>query len=597
MARCSILVVVLGLVSQSALLAQQDLASGEVWHIRAITDDSIRDWDANIHGMVQARDLAIAGTLDDPVRQDRRHETLIQYYQGVRVYGGSLARQTASGATVSIFGTLLTGIALDPVPGLSIDQALTVMRNVSGGTPLDTDIPELIIFRTLSETYALSYRAMMSDGNTYYVDASSGEVLQTVDEVKTQSAVGVGTGAVGDGKKIATTQTAGTFRSHDQLRPAPVLTYDTRGSEIAFQRLDGSGSAVDSDFPTDSDNTWTNPAVVDAHVHTGWTQDYLYKQQGWKGVDNRNGLAMNIVHSGFKMNAHFRRLWSDGRGVFAYGVTNTGVPITSLDVVAHEVMHGVTSAALYQRTGSGLGFQLQYHPPRWQSATYEGDSYPCENTTFGGRPASCDSFGRYRTVSNHPGAINEAFADVIGTATELYFHAKGPGPSLLQGDYKNGEDIVGFGPVRTLDIPRSMNIASGVPFPDHFTRTASFIVVETGDGRLSIVPWAIFDGRLTQNGFDGGGVHQNATVLGHAFYLAIEGGQNHSSGFTVKGVGFGNRLQIERAFFRAMTVLMPNEPTMQVAASATIQAAVDLFGANSTAAQAIREAMHAVGLR
>jgi len=199
-------------------------------------------------------------------------------------------------------------------------------------------------------------------------------------------------------------------------------------------------------------------------------------------------------------------------------------------------------------------------------------------------------------VSNHAGAINEAFSDVIGTATEFYFHAKGPG--VLHGDYKNGEDVVGFGPIRALDDPRSMARA-GVRFPDHYARTFQWIVINVG-GRL--VPsryWIIIDGELIYVGgfWDNGGVHVNATVLGHAFYLAIEGGRNHTSARTVQGVGFANKHQIEQAFFRAMTVLMPNEPSMPVAASVTVQAAVDLFGANSTAARAIREAMQAVGLR
>jgi Zn-dependent metalloprotease len=595
MKRWSFLVVVLSLVSQSAMLAQQDPASGEELHIGATTIDSIREWDANIGGMVQTRDLVVHVTFDDPVLQDRRHETLVQYYQGVRVYGGSLSRQTLRGVTVSIMGTLLTGIALDPVPGLSTDQTLAVMRDVSGGIPVGTDVPELIIIRTLSATYALSYRAMMSNGKTYYVDASSGEVLWTVAEVKTQSAVGVATGALGDRKKITTMATAGTFRTHDELRPAPIRTYDTEGDHGAFSRIDREGLAFDSDFPTDSDNTWTNPAVVDAHVHTGWTQDYLYKQQGWKGVDNRNSPIMNVVHSGYKNNAHFRPLSSDGRGIFAYGVTDAGIPITALDVVAHEVMHGVTSAALRQRTGDGLGDSLRWYPPGPTSVTYNGRSYSCSWTTFDGYPPACSN-GRWLTVSNHAGAINEAFSDVIGTATEFYFHAKGPG--VLHGDYKNGEDVVGFGPIRALDDPRSMARA-GVRFPDHYARTFQWIVINVG-GRL--VPsryWIIIDGELIYVGgfWDNGGVHVNATVLGHAFYLAIEGGRNHTSARTVQGVGFANKHQIEQAFFRAMTVLMPNEPSMPMAASVTVQAAVDLFGANSTAARAIREAMQAVGLR
>jgi Zn-dependent metalloprotease len=64
----------------------------------------------------------------------------------------------------------------------------------------------------------------------------------------------------------------------------------------------------------------------------------------------------------------------------------------------------------------------------------------------------------------------------------------------------------------------------------------------------------------------------------------------------VQGAGNANRAQVERAFFRAMTVLMPNAPTMQLAGAATVQAATDLYGANSAVTTAIRQAMQAVGL-
>ena len=36
---------------------------------------------------------------------------------------------------------------------------------------------------------------------------------------------------------------------------------------------------------------------------------------------------------------------------------------------------------------------------------------------------------------------------------------------------------------------------------------------------------------------DNGGVHINATIVTHAFYLAIEGGTNRTSGLSVQGVG------------------------------------------------------------
>ena len=43
----------------------------------------------------------------------------------------------------------------------------------------------------------------------------------------------------------------------------------------------------------------------------------------------------------------------------------------------------------------------------------------------------------------------------------------------------------------------------------------------------------------------------NSTLFSHAFYLAIEGGRNATSGVSVTGVGAANRAQIEKVFFRA----------------------------------------------
>ena len=78
---------------------------------------------------------------------------------------------------------------------------------------------------------------------------------------------------------------------------------------------------------------------------------------------------------------------------------------------------------------------------------------------------------------------------------------------------------------------------------------------------LLVVPLVFVDGTpVFLEGIDSGAVHWNSTILGHAFYLAIEGGQNATSGRTVEGVGAANREDIERVFFRAMTDLMPPQP-------------------------------------
>jgi Zn-dependent metalloprotease len=95
---------------------------------------------------------------------------------------------------------------------------------------------------------------------------------------------------------------------------------------------------------------------------------------------------------------------------------------------------------------------------------------------------------------------------------------------------------------------------------------------------------------------DNGGVHINSGIVNHAYYLAIEGGTNTISRLTVQGVGTANREQIEKSFYRAFVFLLPASATFSTARAATIQAARDLYGANSAAAQAITQAWTAVGV-
>jgi thermolysin len=95
---------------------------------------------------------------------------------------------------------------------------------------------------------------------------------------------------------------------------------------------------------------------------------------------------------------------------------------------------------------------------------------------------------------------------------------------------------------------------------------------------------------------DNGGVHINSGISNQAFYLAVEGGTNRTSGLGVQGVGAPNREQIERVFFRAYTQMLPANATFAIARTATIQAARDLYPSNTTVERAVTEAWTAVGV-
>ena len=85
------------------------------------------------------------------------------------------------------------------------------------------------------------------------------------------------------------------------------------------------------------------------------------------------------------------------------------------------------------------------------------------------------------------------------------------------------------------------------------------------------------------------------TIATHAFYLAVEGGTNRTSGQTVTGVGAANRDKIERVFFRGFTTLTSNA-TFSLARAKTIQEARTLYGAGSAVEAAVTQAWNAVGV-
>ena len=125
---------------------------------------------------------------------------------------------------------------------------------------------------------------------------------------------------------------AGGFRTHDQFGRRRSGTFDTFGSDATLNRhSQPPGSTVDSDFSVDADNTWSDPAVVDTHVHAGWMEDYLFKQHNWTGVDNRRGTISTAVHSGLVNNAFFISppFGAEGAAMFVFGRTAGGVPMTN----------------------------------------------------------------------------------------------------------------------------------------------------------------------------------------------------------------------------------------------------------------------------
>jgi bacillolysin len=537
------------LICVSVLTAQSPsrFPSGTI----AVTTQSaalLRQWDATVDSLVRAGQLVRRKVQTDTLLPGRTHERYDQYASGVRIAGGDVARQTRSGSTESIFGTLHDVSELRTDPTLPEADARQIFERLSARpVPLDRPV-ELVILPKDDGRYVLTYEThIWTEGGWMrtYVDAHDGEVVRQYNDLHTQAAaVGTGTGVLGDRKKISARAMNGRFIADDALRPPTLITYDMqRNHSRTDAYLDGVYQPTSSDIANDGDNVWTDGANVDAHVYLGWTYDYYFKRFGRRGLDDRNAPIFAITHPVNRndlqalppslLDYFLNAFWCGecgpgGRGAMMFG---EGLPpgfvvlprrqtvdffSAALDIVAHELTHGLTD--------------------------YSSDLI----------------------YLNESGALNESFSDVISTGVEFYYQT--PGSGLRQADYLHAEDVFRPGGNRSLADPASLGD------PDHYSR------------------------RFTGTA-DNGGVHINSGISNHAFYLAIEGGVNRTSGLRVQGVGASNREQIEKVFYRAFVFLLPSNATFSTARSATIQAARDLYGAGSAPERAITEAWTAVGVQ
>ena len=496
---------------------------------------------ATVQRLIERGDLRMVDRRVDLLVDGRVHERYQQMFGGVPVFGADVVVQRRSGQVVSMFGIVYDGLAVDVASRRSTADIAGVAR-ANGFAAFATGDAPVLILPTPDGAIALVYMLRDDTGKAAYVDANSGQLLLQIDEFQKQAAVGQGNGVLGDSKKVSTTNQSGTFVAADGLRPPALETYDLRGDGARVMNIaTGRGSLGNADLARSTTNVWNDPAVVDGHVHAGFTYDYYFKRFQRRGLDDNNVRIQSIVNPlraadfattpaslrGLFVNAFYSsacRCVVYGPGLnpgtspsFPTGVRNFA---GALDVVAHELTHAVTDASS----------RLSY--------------------------------------LNESGALNEAFSDIMGTSVEFFFHQAGTGPRTA--DYLLGEDLSNGNEL----LQRSMSNPMDFDQPDHYA----------------------FRSYIGALGFDSGGVHVNSGIANNAFYLAVEGGTHNSTGQRVTGVGAANREQIERIFYRAFTSMLPASATFFLARQATLQAARDLTGANSAPERAVAAAWEAVGV-
>jgi Zn-dependent metalloprotease len=501
----------------------------------AAADDTLPDALSRVNDMLTTGELDIAALQEDTMIAGRMHERLGQVYEGLPVFGAQVVRQMDGRSVISITGRLYEVPDIEVTPSIAPERAAERAATTAGAGAQIAGAITLGVLPVADAGYRLVYQMRVRSSSTVrdvYVDARNGEIVQSINHLHSQSAIGQGTGVQGVLRKMSTNRTSSIYQAVDKLRPAEGYTLDFRGSLGRLNQFLETGATFNSDIATDSDNTWDDAPTVDAHVYQGWVYDYYFKRFGRRGMDDRNLEVDSVVHplarsqasrlppedvGTFINNAFYccngLLVYGDGDGrIFDYLAG-------ALDVVAHEWTHGVTD------------------------------------------------FSSRLIYRDEPGALNEAFSDIMAAAIEFYYQPVGAGAD--RADWQIAEDAFLLSPgfLRSLNNP----IAAGEP--DHYS-LRRFIGTSTDDG----------------------GVHFNLTIATHAFYLAVAGGRNRISGIEVAGIGFNNIERMEKIFYRAFVMLMAPNSRFSDARRATLQAAADLYGAGGSERSQVEQAWTAVGV-
>ncbi len=405
-----------------------------------------------------------------------KHLKFQQYYKTLPVYAAELIVHISPEGNLSLNGRSQPSPFIENIePSWTVDQAKELaLADLSGKTlvknmsqeeidRLDYHGPEseLIIYPSLNDfgafhlTYHLTVRPNFLEVYEYFVDAKTGEILNSynhtcsIDGSDTAQAVDLN----GQTRTINTYDYEGTFYLYDASRPMytgpdPGLPSPGDGGVETLNM--GGSSYADPQFEdiTSSNNVWggeaIHPNAVSAHYNAGLSYEYFRSIHGRNSINGQGGDVISFVNVTDENGSQLDNAFWNGQYMFYGNGASVFKPLAgALDVAGHEMSHGVI-----QNTAN---------------LEYQGES----------------------------GAINESIADAFGVLIDW-------------GDWKLGEDIIAntnafpTGCLRDMQNPNnggsSINDVGNGWQPDHY------------------------DERYTGSQ-DNGGVHINSGIPNKAFYL------------------------------------------------------------------------------
>lgn len=340
------------------------------------------------------------------------HTRYERTYAGLPVLGGDLVVHDRAGTLSTTFAT---GAKLSlPTTKAGLPAAEAKRSALSAAEAENTDrsvatrAPRLMVWAQSGKP-TLAWESVVTgvrkDGSPselhVFTDAGNGDVLDSEEHVESADGRSMYSGAVQIG---STPQDGGGYALIDPRSGHRTLDAATTSQGVLL---------------TDDDDVWgdgtaasVQTAAVDAAYGAQTTWSFYRDRFGRDGIADDGRSSYSRVHyqavAGVPLaNAN----WQDGCFCMSYGDGRDGLhPVTSLDIAAHEMAHGVTSST------AGLG------------------------------------------NSGESPALNEAISDMMAAAVEFYADSPDDVPDYMMAEL---DDLHGDGkPIRFMDRPSAAGVSS-----------------------------------------------------------------------------------------------------------------------------------------
>lgn len=315
------------------------------------------------------------------------HYRYLQTYKGIPVENSIYVAHTQKGILVSLSGSVVTDFNQQIVnrssflsPKQAVEKAL-IYVNAKKYAWQDAGFQQRIKFRkgnnatyypaatkvwysgddeidpgNLKLAYKVDvYSLQPLDRKYLYVDAQSGEILGTQQILKRSDATGTAATGYSGSKFIHSNYTGSIYRLRDYTKGKGIITLHAIGH--------ADYTSTSANFSYSTIDKW----ALDAHYGVAATYSFYKNNFNRYSIDNNGYALISWVNDTIPDNAYW-----DGSEMYYGNLSSNGNGVVGIDVIGHELTHGVTQYA------SGLAY------------------------------------------SKEPGAINESMSDIMGKSVQFY---------------------------------------------------------------------------------------------------------------------------------------------------------------------------------